>query len=46
MNADHWIKLEQQRRAVMTQYARDNHAAAAFASLRRIAAKLPAAPAV
>lgn len=46
MNPDQWIKLEHQRRAVMAQYACDNHAAAAFASLRMLASKLPQAPAV
>ena len=41
LNPDKWIKAEQQRRDIMARYAQDNHAAAAFEALRRLAAKAP-----
>jgi tetratricopeptide (TPR) repeat protein len=46
MNPDQWIKAEQRRRAIMAQYAQDNHAAAACAVMQRLAAKHPALPGI
>ena len=46
LNPDKWIKAEQQRRDIMARYAQDNHAAAAFEAMRRLAEKAPMLPGV